>query len=668
VHHARGNSLVFDKQAVPSIEVRLPGDGGPPAPRAHLDTMVIAKACEGIALFQSLHVEDRSAVFSNMYQLTYSPSTQIVQQGEDGRNFYIVVEGSPMVTIMTPAGEVELEKELYPGDTFGEVALLHSCPRSASVRASADEWVKVWAIDRLTFKELVSASAFKRRARFTELLEKVKLFSTLSAYERNLLADAVVPRQYKPGDHIITQNSSEGCRFHIIQDGVVRVLVGENREAVKELGVGDYFGEVTLMEESLPTASCVAQSVVTTISLDRGSFTRMLGDEAIRDMLSANIANYVFADAGAKEPPATSSPQPPAQPRPNRLYRSQSVDARMLAAESLAQMLPGSTRPEGWPETMKHSDVVFIKELGMGMCGNVYLCKHKSTGHIFVCKLMRKLQILRINQAANIMRERETLAQLRSPFVMGIYNSFQDSSHLYLNMEFMSGGEMFSLLVAKKHFPLAQTRFYASEVLLSLEYIHSKSIVYRDLKPENILIGANGHIKIADMGFAKPLYPGERTYTTCGTADYMAPEVILCQGHDKAVDFWGFGVLLFEMFTGHAPFGGKSDNQRIHRILTSDLVFPAGFNLQAKDLVSKLCVVEISYRLGVMAKGVADIKQHPFFADVDWIECAALNTKPPFIPKQRSVADILALAPLKVPVNEKDTGLSESDDKAFDGY
>ena len=142
-----------------------------------------------------------------------------------------------------------------------------------------------------------------------------------------------------------------------------------------------------------------------------------------------------------------------------------------------------------------------------------------------------------------------------------------------------------SLLVSLSAQPHA--RFFASEVLLALEYLHAEGYVYRDLKPENILIGADGHVRLGDLGFCKHLAPGERTYTTCGTADYMAPEVMLSQGYNRSADYWAFGVFTYEMLSGHAPFTGKDDTDRHRRILTADLKFNAGFPLRAKDLVRR---------------------------------------------------------------------------------
>lgn len=169
--------------------------------------------------------------------------------------------------------------------------------------------------------------------------------------------------------------------------------------------------------------------------------------------------------------------------------------------------------------------------------------------------------------------------------------TFQDKTNLYLLMEYMVGGDMFQLLQLWGHISLAPCRFYAAEVLLALEYIHDRGYVYRDLKPENILIGESGHAKIADLGFCKKVARGDRTYTTCGTPDYMAPEVMLCQGYNKSADYWAFGVLVYEMLVGYAPFASDSDRDRHNRILRATISYPESFPAQGRDLVRRVSPV-----------------------------------------------------------------------------
>lgn len=290
VTQARGVSVTGNAEKTVTSERRLPSDGGAGVPKAAVDTKVIASACNGIAIFQNLHKDDRQRLYECMYQLEYQPGEDIVKQGEDGRNFYVVVEGSLAVNIKKE-GSPDITKKLFPGDTFGEVALLHSVPRSASVSAGAEK-AKVWALDRTTFKKILSEAAFKRRKANEALLEKVKLLEGLDDYRRKVLADALVPCSFGKGEAIFTQGKPEGVKFHIVEKGEVSIKLSDGKE-VNSLTVGGYFGEVSVLEGSAPTATVTATTDVQTISLDRAAFKRMLGDEIIAAMMvRRRRANY----------------------------------------------------------------------------------------------------------------------------------------------------------------------------------------------------------------------------------------------------------------------------------------------------------------------------------------------------------------------------------------
>jgi CRP-like cAMP-binding protein len=655
---------------VPCSERRLPTEGGPVVPKAAADVRVVAKAAEGIALFAGIPKEDRAALFASMYTFDYAANEFIMKQGEEGRNFYIVVQGAPVVSVTGADGSLELSKALGPGDTFGEMALLHGGVRSASVRAG-DAPVKTWVLGRATFRQVLSDAAFARRKKYGELLASVKPLSSLTDYARSQLADAVVPLAYARGDVIIAQGSLEGARFHIIDRGAVTVVVGGT--AVATLGPGNYFGEVCILGGAVPTATVTAaEDGVRTIALDRAGFRRMLGDE-VQDALAAHMKTYVFEPGSSPAAPAPAGllgANAPASSHSAAKRPPTAGVAQLTAEMAAAKMLADAATPALAPKLARR-DLVALKELGVGMTGNVYLCRVPvASGNgtaLVVAKIMSKVKMLRMNQVWNVLKEKSILEQFTCPHIVHSLSSFQDKGSLYLLLEFMAGGDLFQHLCDVRRLAFGPARFYAAEVLLALEYIHTASHVYRDLKPENILMDATGHVKLADMGFCKELRAGERTYTTCGTADYMAPEVMLCQGYNRSADYWAFGVLVFEMLTGNAPFASKSDRERHHKILNATLAFPPDFNLQAKDLVSRLCVLDISHRLGMMAGGLEEIQDHAFFSDVDWYAMRTLAVKPPFVPRVRSQAERDARASMKLP-EAKEEALHPEDEAMFAGY
>ncbi|KAI7869525.1 protein kinase, X-linked [Spinellus fusiger] len=182
--------------------------------------------------------------------------------------------------------------------------------------------------------------------------------------------------------------------------------------------------------------------------------------------------------------------------------------------------------------------------------------------------------------------------------------------------EYVIGGELFRHLRRAGRFPNETTRFYTAEIVLAIDYLHSKQIVYRDLKPENLLLDMTGHIKITDFGFAKKIEG--RTWTLCGTPEYLAPEIIQSKGHSKAVDWWSLGILVFEMLAGHPPFYDDNHFGIYERILSGKIQFPPTMDMTAKDLIKRLLIQDRYHRLGNMAGGAQDVKQHKYLRNTDW--------------------------------------------------
>jgi serine/threonine protein kinase len=282
--------------------------------------------------------------------------------------------------------------------------------------------------------------------------------------------------------------------------------------------------------------------------------------------------------------------------------------------------------------------------------------------------LVNNVELVGFNQVENVMREKQQQSRFDCSFIVECIGAFQDEHNLYLMVEYMPGGELFRLLVELRVLEVPMACFYSAEVLLSLEYLHSRGLVYRDLKPENILIDENGHLKLADFGFCKPLKKGERTYTTCGTADYMAPEVMLCQGHDKAADFWSFGIFIYEMLAGYAPFESQSESDRYNKVLSGTLNFPSSFDDVTRDVITKLCTVDKSRRLGCTALGMEEIKSHKFFNNIRWAELEKHNIGAPFIPHRKPDSFYLEMQPMILKPDSRTDVISSKINLQFAGY
>uniref|UniRef100_A0A8C3XRI6 cAMP-dependent protein kinase n=1 Tax=Chelydra serpentina TaxID=8475 RepID=A0A8C3XRI6_CHESE len=258
------------------------------------------------------------------------------------------------------------------------------------------------------------------------------------------------------------------------------------------------------------------------------------------------------------------------------------------------------------------------KTLGTGSFGRVMLVKYKSTEQYYAMKILDKQKVGAFSNYTN--------------FIL-----FIDNSNLYMIMEYVPGGEMFSHLRRIGRFSEPHARFYAAQIVLTFEYLHSLDLIYRDLKPENLLIDQQGYIQVTDFGFAKRVKG--RTWTLCGTPEYLAPEIILSKGYNKAVDWWALGVLIYEMAAGYPPFFADQPIQIYEKIVSGKVRFPSHFSSDLKDLLRNLLQVDLTKRYGNLKNGVNDIKNHKWFATTDWIAIYQRKVEAPFIPKCRGPGD-----------------------------
>ncbi|CAG8433938.1 12141_t:CDS:2 [Ambispora gerdemannii] len=270
------------------------------------------------------------------------------------------------------------------------------------------------------------------------------------------------------------------------------------------------------------------------------------------------------------------------------------------------------------------------RTLGTGSFGRVHLVQSKHNQKFYAMKVLKKSEVVRLKQVEHTNNEKRILEQTSHPFMVKLWGTFQDSANLYMVMDYVVGGELFSVLRKTQRFPDHVAKFYASEVLLAFEFLHSKDIIYRDLKPENLLLDRNGHIKITDFGFAK--HVPDVTWTLCGTPDYLAPEVIQSKGYSKAVDWYSLGVLIFEMLAGYPPFYDEDHMRLYEKIVAGRVKYPSFFESVVKDLLKRLLTADLSKRYGNLKGGSEDIKQHNWFKGVDWERLCRQEIEAPYIP------------------------------------
>lgn len=238
-----------------------------------------------------------------------------------------------------------------------------------------------------------------------------------------------------------------------------------------------------------------------------------------------------------------------------------------------------------------------LKLLGKGNFGNVYLVAKKDTNEYFAMKVLKKKLIESSGQKAHTLSERKVLEACKSPFICKLHYAFQTSSKLYMVMELLSGGELFFHLSQQGLFSEIRTKFYVGEILLGIEYLHSNGIIYRDLKPENVLLDHEGHVRLTDFGLSKQEMheKSSKAYTFCGTAEYLAPEILMSQGYTVAVDFWSLGALMYYMLSGAPPFYSTNKSQIFKNVMTKQVEPLLNVTEEANDLLLKLLQIDVRF-------------------------------------------------------------------------
>uniref|UniRef100_A0A4W5NQV9 protein kinase C n=1 Tax=Hucho hucho TaxID=62062 RepID=A0A4W5NQV9_9TELE len=283
------------------------------------------------------------------------------------------------------------------------------------------------------------------------------------------------------------------------------------------------------------------------------------------------------------------------------------------------------------------NDFVFHKVLGKGSFGKVLLAELKGRGEYFAVKALKKDVVLMDDDVECTMVEKRVLALAwDNPFLAHLYSTFQTREHLFFVMEYLNGGDLMFHIQDKGRFDLYRATFYSAEIIIGLQFLHSKGIIYRDLKLDNVMLDRDGHIKIADFGMCKENMFGENRATTfCGTPDYIAPEILLGQKYTFSVDWWSFGVLVYEMLIGQSPFQGDDEEELFESIRMDMPHYPGWLTKEANDLLEKLFERDPSRRLGV----VGNIQEHSFFKTLNWPALEKREIEPPFKPKVKAPND-----------------------------
>ncbi|KXJ74903.1 hypothetical protein RP20_CCG012738 [Aedes albopictus] len=546
-------------------------------------------------------------IVDSMYSREFRSGEYVIHEGQAGSHLYV-----------SAAGEFEVLKDgkflglMGPGKAFGELAILYNCTRTASIRVLSDS--RVWVLDRRVFQQIMMRTGLQRIEENVNFLRSVPLLKNLSNDVLTKIADVLEVEFYPAGAYIIRQGAA-GDSFFLISQGTVKVtqrLPGCSvEEEIRILGRGEYFGEKALIKEDKRTANIIAMSPgVECLTLDRESFSKHIGD----------LCELHEKDYGDEQ--------------------------RVLAFRNLENNNLPSSLDQVKPELMdvELMDLNVVGTLGVGGFGRVELVKLERNGvvQVFALKCMKKKHIVDTKQQEHVYSERKIMLSCHSPFITRLYRTYRDDKFVYMLLEACLGGEVWTILRDRSYFEDSTAKFIVGCVLKAFEFLHARGIVYRDLKPENLLLDSRGYVKLVDFGFAKFIGYSSKTWTFCGTPEYVAPEIVLNKGHDRSVDYWALGVLIHELLTGIPPFAAADPMKTYNIILKGiDMVnFPKHMSRAAVSLIKRLCRDIPTERLGYQRGGIQDIKKHKWFQGFDWEGLANQTLKSPLQPKLKGPLDM----------------------------
>lgn len=571
-------------------------------PKTKDEKLLIRDAIRKNLLFKGAKDEDLDDFVDVFVQKRFKEGATVIKQGDAGETFYVVQSGSLEIFINVGEGETATETQVGvpygPGSGFGELALVYGSPRAATIRVAED--CVLWEITRTAFKGLSYQN--EKRAHDAKLanLKLVKigeklLGNILSPSQLESMALATNYQSFEKDDTIIREGERGDCFYMIVKGSVDVFVKSQGNSKVATLTEHKFFGEKALLSSETRNATCIAATSVTCLSLTREDFVLMLGN--FEDLLS-----------GKEE-----------------------VQGHTLNFESLK-----------FVKEYEWDDLEKMKVLGEGAFGTVNLVKSKRDGKLYALKAQSKAFVVESGQQQHLLMEYQIMRELNHVLIVKCYQAFQDSRYIYFLMNLLPGGELMDLLDSKRKFPEAWTKFYGASVVSAFSCMHDKKIAYRDLKPENLVLDADGYCHVIDFGLAKRCDKG-KTWTFCGTPDYLAPEIIRGKGHDWGVDYWGLGVFFYELTHGYPPFYASDPTNTARKIIKGAFPMPPGFSKPLADIIFKL-LVEQNKRLGRTQGGCYAIMAHPWFSGFDW---QALLSRTMVVPSKPKLGNLEKLGKTK---------------------
>uniref|UniRef100_A0A7S1ZND8 cGMP-dependent protein kinase n=1 Tax=Ditylum brightwellii TaxID=49249 RepID=A0A7S1ZND8_9STRA len=531
-------------------------------------------------------------------------------KGEVGDTMHIISSGEVLIHNIGLGDSQFKDIKAGPGDFFGERSLLSDKAgetRSADITATSDTVVTLVMSKEQFETKLGSLKDIMRLALLQKKLMTISSFATsgLEPFQFNMLTKSAKEVEFEAGHVIAIAGKPTMPALYLILSGTVQIS-DEQKGTVNVLGKEDHFGTRILHVSQIVNNDDPTAEVSTPLTIEVMEPTKcaILTREAIEQVIGS------ISRLGK-----------PSAPIAAKLNRNIQMD-----------------------DLKKH------RILGIGSFGSVWLVEHKEekSASIYALKVMRKRDILQHKMTKHVIREKNIMISVDHPFIINLVATFQDASSLYMLENFIPGGELFTVIHKPESdgIPNEAARFYCACVTESLAHLHKRNICFRDLKPENILIDRDGYCILIDLGFAKLVL--NKTHTMCGTPEYLSPELILHKGHNKEVDHWALGILLYEMIVGQSPFAspGLAEVKMFRKIVNAKFPFPDqrrhGIDVtdKAKDVIARLLTKNPSERLGSLAGGDDDIKNHPYFENIfKNNDLVRKKIKAPWLPQIKNALD-----------------------------
>jgi cGMP-dependent protein kinase len=509
--------------------------------------------------------------------------TEVITQKDTNADLFYILESGTGEAIKDGVKVASYQSK----DSFGGLALLYQAPRAATVRVTAGSML--WCIPRGPFRAALQHQTKQKVAAYAQLLDKVRCLKTVSAADKRTLADALLETTFYKDEFIYKEGDSKDPCFYILQAGEIK-YGGKTGAGVCKAQPGQdlpYFGEAALLNDAARTESVVVMSEkATVLVLQRNAYRTVVGGGDDSQDATANSVRYNY--------------------------------------ESLRT----------------------VGLLGCGGFGKVTLVKDVEHGDtLFALKALSKGHVLKEGQQKSVMNEKKILKMTSSPFLVQVAATFNRNQHLMFLLEPAMGGELFTIYIKNKFYGNEKlAMFYSACVLRGLQHLHERCIIYRDMKPENLLLDVKGYCKIADFGLAK--FVIGKTFTTCGTPDYFAPELLKGIGHTVSLDWWTLGILIYEFMKGVTPFQADDPGQLFSKMMKG--IETADFPRQGDwpDLVKRLCTLEPSERLPVRPGGVRNVESHAWYAKArydpstkgfDWAALTSRTLQAPWDPNVKKL-------------------------------